>query len=390
MGSAEAGASSTATRAGVRVVQYGNQLGGKMPPPFFSIPAWWRRFLFRVLSPRELTVYLYISSLLDKNSLAWPTQAQIANETGVSSIDTVARAIKRLVQLGFFIRNTQHVAGAQRSVYQRPAPEFTLLRLLDAKKIDNQLFPPGKESESFDDELDTTDSAVALGLQSLLGMQAYIQYVTTRDTDKESLRSALLVRFQSHTGQPYAEALAALRRADTPEETHEEEGINNMNLHDILDEAQGVQGNVTEESHQRLKTFSDRAFRALNNALILGEGFSPPETRLKPPARDEDRVVAELSSATKSKRLEITALVELWHHDGDGINLGYSGSTPVMLTVTDKATGRVAEGEVAPGVQPVSQIWDVSKDAVRLTLEQLVRDVGQAAKQKTFLDAIGS
>ena len=213
MQGADSRGSGPVTRAGARMVQYGNQLK-IVPPPFFAIPSWWRRFLFRILSPRELAVYLYVCSLLDKNSLAFPTQNQIAYEMGISGTDAVARAVKRLVRLGFLIRNTQYVSGTQRTVYQRPAAEFTLLCLLDEKAINNELFPGGKEPEIFNDDLDTTESAVALGLQSLLGRDAYDHYVSNMREKPDALRFVLLKKFQNNAGQSYEEALKALHRVE--------------------------------------------------------------------------------------------------------------------------------------------------------------------------------
>ena len=31
----------------------------KESKPFYTVPAWWRRFIFQVLGPRDLTVYHY-------------------------------------------------------------------------------------------------------------------------------------------------------------------------------------------------------------------------------------------------------------------------------------------------------------------------------------------
>jgi biotin operon repressor len=178
--------------------------------PFFAIPAWWRRFLFQILSPRELAVYFYICSLLGRDSLAYPSQTQIAQEVGISSLDTIAKAIKKLTGSGFLIRNTQQIKGFQRTVYQRPAPEFTLIRLLDAKLIAYDLFPFDTDPDRFNDELDTTAGAVALGLKNLLG-----EAVATYEATPRSLRGLLAARFFRRTGQSYEEAWAALQQGHT-------------------------------------------------------------------------------------------------------------------------------------------------------------------------------
>jgi hypothetical protein len=201
-----------AARGDLRPVQYCNQFT-VAPAPFFIVPSWWRRFLFRVLSPREVVIYFYICSLLDKSALAFPSQSQIANEMGIASSDIVARATRRLVHLGFFIRNVQRIRYLNRTVYQRPAPEFTVLRLLDENVINADLFPRGKERESLNDELDTTESAVIYGLRNLLGPELYDE-VALHPGSRDAMRSALIQRFWQRCALRYEDALAQLDSAE--------------------------------------------------------------------------------------------------------------------------------------------------------------------------------
>jgi len=196
----------------VRPVQYGNT--ALAPPPFVAIPSWWRRFAFRVLSARELSVYLYVCTLLKKDGLAYPSHAQIANDIGGMSSDTIARAMKRLTYCGLLIRNTQRISNFQRTVYQRPAPEFTLIRLLETSEIDARLFPPQKAKEFYVDELDTTESAVQLGLRSLLE-NWYAQYANSAEVNTpRGLIKFLSLRFQHRAGKSYPESWAELQRGE--------------------------------------------------------------------------------------------------------------------------------------------------------------------------------
>lgn len=197
----------------IQSVQYGN--AALAPAPFVALPSWWRRFIFRTLSAREITLYVYVCTLLSKDGLAYPSYAQIANDVGGRlSSDTIARAMKQLTHYAFLIRNTQRISNFQRIVYQRPAPEFTLIRLLETNAIDERLYPCGKENEIFVDELDTTESAVQLGLRSLLEQQ-YAEYVNSpaRNTP-EGLKTFLSARFQRRTGRSYEDAWNQLRNAE--------------------------------------------------------------------------------------------------------------------------------------------------------------------------------
>lgn len=188
-------------------MQYGN-IAASPTAPFFAFNSWWRRFVFQILSPREIVIYIYICSLLGRDSLAFPTQTQIAHELGIKSLDIVAKAVRRLTLLGFFIHNTQQVKGFQRTVYQRPAPEFTLIRLLDAKAIDSKLFPMKRNSNlMIEDDLDTTQGAVEAGLSNVLGPS-----YTTYKAQPLGLRGLLASRFFQRTGISYEESWNALQK----------------------------------------------------------------------------------------------------------------------------------------------------------------------------------
>lgn len=162
------------------LIEPGNQFG-HAPPPFFSIPSWWRRFLFRVLTPRDLAAYCHIVSLMDRNAIAFPTQRQIAQDLGVSE-DSVAGAARKLERYGFLLSAKRSLPGRStataRTVYQRPIPEYTLLKLASAGRIDDRLTPRVRSNvnEQIVDDSDTSQSAVATGLRNLLGDHLYSQY----------------------------------------------------------------------------------------------------------------------------------------------------------------------------------------------------------------------
>jgi hypothetical protein len=188
--------------------QRGNQFLAA-PPPFFTVPSWWRRFVFQVLSLRDLAVYCYLCSLTDKNGIAFPTQSQIASEMGLEK-DAVISSVRKLHSLGFMLRELRQLPGARtsskRTVYQRPAPEFTLLRLIKSGIIGAGLAPVNKSQRS-DDERDTSEAAVISGLKSLLGPKLFEQL---DPNDFDSVVQTLEQRFTQRTGRRFDDALADL------------------------------------------------------------------------------------------------------------------------------------------------------------------------------------
>ncbi len=122
--------------------------------PFTLVPAWWSGFLFHVLNPRQLSVYLYLSMLADPSGRCHPTSNQIRQDLGLSSLTIIFDAMSVLENYGFVLRKRQIVAGstARRNVYQRPTCEFTILRLLQCERLDGLLRPtPGAVNEMSSD-----------------------------------------------------------------------------------------------------------------------------------------------------------------------------------------------------------------------------------------------
>ena len=108
--------------------------------PFTEIPAWWSGFIFHVLNARQISLYLYLSMLLDAEGMCSPTVEQIRQDLGLSG-SIVFGALGALSERGFILRQRRYLETlrSRRNVYQRPSCEFTLLRLLEAQKIDGDL-----------------------------------------------------------------------------------------------------------------------------------------------------------------------------------------------------------------------------------------------------------
>ncbi|MGC2634499.1 MAG: helix-turn-helix domain-containing protein [Candidatus Cybelea sp.] len=147
----------------------GNQFSDDLAPPYAVIPSSWRTFLFRILKPRELSLYIYLCSLCDKNSVAYPSIAQIRNDLDISSDTTVTSAIKALEDAGFFMRKRavlpRQSNGAHQNVYQRPSMHYTMLRLLEMQRIDSNLRPLTDSDTTARRE----SKAVHMTLKKLLG-----------------------------------------------------------------------------------------------------------------------------------------------------------------------------------------------------------------------------
>src|SRR3984957_1525951 len=111
-------------------------------------------FLYHVLNPRQVSIYLYLTMLACEKNVCHPTTKQIRNDLRLSSLSIVFGAIAVLERYGFLLRERRQVPelNSRRNVYQRPSCEFTVLRLLELGKIDGYLRPiSGTATESSDD-----------------------------------------------------------------------------------------------------------------------------------------------------------------------------------------------------------------------------------------------
>jgi hypothetical protein len=163
--------------------------------PTALIPAWWSGFLFHVLNPRQISMYLYLTMLSDERGECSPTVDQIREDLGLYSTSMVFEALAALDDLGFITRIRAAFPGirARRNLYRRPSCESTLYRLLERGRIDGHLrstnptrAPASAESLALIDE----------GLAILLG-PSYDQYQRTPEEDKRAL---LMELFTSEPG----------------------------------------------------------------------------------------------------------------------------------------------------------------------------------------------
>jgi len=109
--------------------------------PSAMIPAWWSGFLFHVLNPRQISMYLYLTMLSDPRGECSPTIDQIREDLGLYSSSMVFEALAALDDLGFITRIRAAFPGtrARRNLYRRPSCESTLIRLLERGRIDGRL-----------------------------------------------------------------------------------------------------------------------------------------------------------------------------------------------------------------------------------------------------------
>ena len=157
--------------------------------PFVGIPAWWSGFLFHILSPRQVCLYLYFAMLGAETGVCHPTVKQICQDLGLSSESAVFEALAALEELGFILRTRRRVRNAtQRNVYQRASCEYTILRLLAAGRIDGCMRPaPGFVNAMSDDAKALRDEWLA----EKLGPR-YAVYAAAADEEKAGVLAAFL------------------------------------------------------------------------------------------------------------------------------------------------------------------------------------------------------
>lgn len=139
------------------------------------LPAWWSGFLFHVLNPRQVAMFVYLAMLSDDSGICHPTIEQIRKDLGLLSTTMVFESIAVLEEYGFYMRSRQALpdSRSRRNVYRRTACEYTILRLLETNKVDGEMRPAGTESAPASDE---SAQLVAQGLRQMLD-DRYEQYV---------------------------------------------------------------------------------------------------------------------------------------------------------------------------------------------------------------------
>ena len=162
--------------------------------PYAEVPAWMSGFLYHVLNPRQVSIYLYLTMLACESNVCHPTTKQIRNDLRLSSLSIVFGAISILERNGFLLRERRKLAelNSRRNVYQRPSCEFTVLRLLDLGKIDGYLRPiSGTVNEVSDDSRRLKDD----WLKQTLG-SSYAVYNAAPEESKATVLSGLLRSLQ--------------------------------------------------------------------------------------------------------------------------------------------------------------------------------------------------
>lgn len=160
--------------------------------PFFEVPAWWRRFIFVLLTPREYTVYCYIVSYCGAAKLARPLIRQMQADLNIANSVAIHNAIRRLIELGFLLKEQKTLLTRQRNIYKRPSLEHTLLTLLEKKLIDGNLVALERKKNAVRNEKERSSESISTGLRLLLGSDLHAQWRVASNKSKASVLYRLL------------------------------------------------------------------------------------------------------------------------------------------------------------------------------------------------------
>mgnify|MGYP001308346193 CR=1 FL=1 len=222
--------------------------------PFATIPAWWRGFIFRVLNAREFAVYMFIAMRTDGgHAVAYPLASDIQEAMGLSSDSAIFDSLRTLDELGFIRRRAQQLPNRssrlRRNIYQRAAPEFTLLQLLNRTAASGRRGDAGIDEflqfcrcpaprPAVPDVVSAIPRDVAAGLKRFL--QDYDSYAFANDGDKrEALKMALeeqLARRMQQGGERYQNRQPAPRDRQRQEARARETAIAAAGGVSILDD----------------------------------------------------------------------------------------------------------------------------------------------------------
>ena len=160
-----------------------------------QIPAWWSGFLFHVLNPRQVSMYVYLIMLAEKRGVCHPTIEQIRKDLGLLSTTMVFESIAVLEEHGFFMRSRQTLpeSRSRRNVYRRASCEYTILRLLETNKVDGHLHPIGADPAS-DDALEMIRTGLSRLLEGRYQRYASAPNDRKRDALIETLNEILRSR----------------------------------------------------------------------------------------------------------------------------------------------------------------------------------------------------
>jgi len=154
-------------------------------------------FIYHVLNPRQVSIYLYLTMLAGESRVCHPTTKQIRNDLRLSSLSIVFGAIAVLERNGFLLRERRQIfeLNSRRNVYQRPSCEFTVLRLLELGKIDGLLRPlSGAINEVSDDSRRLKDE----WLRQTLG-DYYAAYAAAPEKAKAGVLAESLQKVRAET-----------------------------------------------------------------------------------------------------------------------------------------------------------------------------------------------
>ena len=127
--------------------------------------------------------------LSGKLGVCHPTANEIRADLNLSSGTIVFDAISALERNGFILRQRRTIKelNSRRNVYQRPACEYTVLRLLQLGKLDAELHPtPAHAQRSA-----RSDELVAEWLRAILGAR-FAAYEAASRSDKMKILTDVL------------------------------------------------------------------------------------------------------------------------------------------------------------------------------------------------------
>ncbi len=202
--------------------------------PFFTVPSWWRRFVFTVLTPREWMVYGYVCCHTDPNGVAYPTYVNIRADLNISNKSVIARALSNLVSKGFLLQSSEAPLDNHkhpRNIYQRPAVEYTLWRLITAGYVDGELrplIPRPTRASAKGAKSHWNGGAIRHGLAALLGEETYNVYSRAPTAEEKGTILAeaclarlddLRVRYKAEHPEPSIEELVRIMASAEPPTT---------------------------------------------------------------------------------------------------------------------------------------------------------------------------
>jgi hypothetical protein len=157
--------------------------------PLTEIPAWWSGFLFHVLNPRQVSMYVYLIMLSNDSGVCHPTIEQIRKDLALLSTTMVFESIAVLEEYGFFVRTRESLpeSRSRRNVYRRTTCEYTILRLLETNKVDGDLCPAGAGEPASAEARELIDA----GLRDML-VEDYDRYASALPGTKRDVLMHIL------------------------------------------------------------------------------------------------------------------------------------------------------------------------------------------------------